>query len=231
MLGLTKRAALRTLASVAALAVLFTAAGCLRLDLDLEVRADDTVGGTFTAAWSEEFLADVQAGDSPIEPAELDAFLEALLEGVPGAEHDDYREEGHVGRTARFTDRPLSEFAELGGDEWGFLRIDRDGRRYVLDGHWDLRTTGFLMSEELAEAEIVISVNFPADVTDHNGERDGRTVTWRMSPGEEYELHAEAERHNAWLWIGVTVAAAAVVLALVWLWQWSRLRRHSVGER
>ncbi|WP_026929160.1 LppM family (lipo)protein [Glycomyces tenuis] len=231
MLGLTKPAALRALSAVAALAVLFAAAGCLRLDLELEVRSDDTVGGTFTAAWSEEFLADVRAGEGAIEQAELDAFLEALLEGVPGAERRDYREGGYVGRTASFTDRPLSEFAELGGDEWGFLRIEHDGRRYVLDGHWDLRATGFLMTEDFAEAEVIISVNFPADVTDHNGELEGRTVTWRMSPGEEYELHAEAEQHNAWLWIGVAAAAFALVLALVWLWQWSRLRRHSTGER
>ncbi|WP_026924100.1 LppM family (lipo)protein [Glycomyces arizonensis] len=228
MPGLTKRAAL---AAALALAVLFAATGCLRLDLRLDVRSDDTVGGTLTAAWSEEFLSKVRSGGTAIDKSQLDDFLEALLEGVPDAEHSDYREEGYVGRSATFADRPLSDFADLGGDEWGYLHLGHENRRYVLDGYWDLRTTGFLPSEALAEAEIIISVNFPADVTEHNGELEGRTVTWRMSPGEEYELHAEAEQHNAWVWIAVAVAALVVVLALIWLWQWSRLRRYSTGAR
>lgn len=231
MLALSNRAARRALAAGAALLVLFAATGCLKLDLQLQVRSDDTVGGTFTAAWSKEFLAEVQSGASPIEQAELDAFLEALLEGVPGAERSPYRSEDYIGRTAAFTDRPLSDFSGLGGDEWGFLRITHEDRRYVLDGYWDQRTTGFLQSERLANAEILISVTFPAAVTEHNGERNGRTVTWRMSPGEDYELHAEAEQHNGWLWFAVAVLALAVVLALLWLWQWTRLRKYSTGTR
>lgn len=231
MLGLTKRVARRALAASAALAVLLAATGCLRLDLELTVRSDDTVGGTFTAAWSEEFLAEVEAGGNALSRSELDDFLEALMEGAPGRDRSDYREDGYVGRTARFTDRPLSEYADFGGDDWGYLRIEHRDRSYVLNGTWDLRTTGFLQVEDLTDAEIIVSVNFPADVTDHNGELEGRTVTWRMSPGEEYRLHAEAEQHNAAAWVGVTFIAFAVVLALLGLWQWSRLRKYSIGER
>lgn len=231
MLGLTKRVAHRVLAAGAALTVLFASAGCLRLDLRIDVRPDDTVGGAFTAAWSEEFLTEVRAGGSTVDESQLNDFLDALLEGVPGSDHSEYREEGYVGRTAGFTDRPLSEFADVGGDEFGFLRIEHENRRYSLDGYWDLRTTGFLPAEELSEAEVIISVNFPADVTAHNGELEGRTVIWRMSPGEEYELHAEAKARNGWAWFGFAVAASAIVLALLWLWQWTRLRTHSTGRR
>jgi hypothetical protein len=231
MLGLTKPVARRALAASAALAVLFVAAACLRLDLELTVRSDDTVGGTFTAAWSEEFLAEVEAGGSTLSRSELDEFLEALMEGAPGQDRGEYREDGYVGRTARFTDRPLSEYADFGGDDWGFLRIEHEDRRYVLDGSWDLRASGLLRIEDVADAEIIVRVNFPADVTDHNGELEGRTVTWRMSPGAVYELHAEAEQHHAGAWVGVTVAVFAAVLGLLGLWQWSRLRKYSVGER
>ncbi|MCH7231126.1 hypothetical protein L0U85_09705 [Glycomyces sp. L485] len=228
MLALTKRATRRALAAGAAVGVLIATSGCLRLDLELEVRPDDSVDGTFTAAWSEEFLDEVRSGDDAIDQSELDAFLEALLEGVPDADRSAYHAEGYIGQSASFTGRPLAEFADLGGDEWGYLRITHEDRRYLLDGYWDLRIDEFLDIENLEDAEIVISVNFPAAVTDHNGELDGRTVTWTMSPGEDYELRAEAEQYNGRAWLAVGAGSLVVVLALLWLWQWSRLRKYSL---
>ncbi|GAB3646934.1 LppM family (lipo)protein [Glycomyces tarimensis] len=221
--GTTRRA----LAAGAAVGLLITTSGCLRLDLELQIRPDDTVGGTFTAAWSEEFLEEARSGEDPIEQSELDAFLEALLEGVPDAERSSYSAEGYVGQTASFTDRPLSEFADLGGDEWGYLRITHEDRRYVLDGYWDLRANGFLEPEDLERAEILIRVDFPAKVTAHNGELEGRAVTWTMTPGRQYELHAEAEQYNGLAWLAIGVGSLAVVLGLLWLWQWTRLRKFS----
>ncbi|THV31346.1 LppM family (lipo)protein [Glycomyces paridis] len=233
MLGLTvsgrpaPRALRRALVAACALGLLFTASGCLRLDLGLEVRPDDTVGGTFTAAWNEEFLED--SADLGVDRAQLDAFLDALLDGVPGTERTPYREDGFVGQTGTFTDRPLAEFADFGGDEWGYLRIDHTGRQYDLEGYWDLRAAGFLDPGTFEDAQIRISVNFPASVTEHNGELDGRTVTWEMRPGDEYELHATAVANNGWAFLAAGVAFLVVVVALLWLWQWRALRRHSVG--
>ncbi|WP_133884375.1 hypothetical protein [Glycomyces sp. NRRL B-16210] len=217
----------RVLVSLAALALLVTATGCLRLDLGLDIRPDDTVGGTFTAAWSEEFLD--RAGELDLDKRELDAFLDALLDGVPGTQRTPYREDGFVGQTATFTDRPLADFAEFGGDEWGYLRIDHTGRQYDLEGYWDLRAAGFLDPEAFADAEIRISVNFPAKVTAHNGELDGRTVTWVMTPGDDYELNATAVANDVRAFALAAVAAVVVVLALLWLAQWRALRRHSIG--
>jgi len=226
MLGLIAR---RTLIAGAALGLLFTATGCIRLDLGLEVRPDDTVGGSLTAAWSEDFLD--EAADQGLDQDQLDAFLDALLDGVPGAERTVYEEDGFVGQTATFTDRPLAEFAEFGGDEWGYLRLSHSGRQYDLEGYWDLRSAGFLDPDAFDDAEILISVNFPANVTEHNGTLDGRTVTWSMSPGEDYDLNATAVANNGWAFLIAGLASIVVVAALLWLWQWSALRRHSVGER
>ncbi|MCC3762281.1 hypothetical protein K3N28_04250 [Glycomyces sp. TRM65418] len=229
MPGLAHPIARRALAVCAALGLLVTASGCLRLDLGLQIRSDDTVGGTFTAAWSEEFLE--RADEEGLDRAQLDAFLDALLDGVPGTERTAYDEHGYVGRTATFTDRPLAEFAELGGDEWGYLRLDHTGRHYELEGHWDLRTAGFLDPETFDDAEILLSVNFPARVTEHNGALDGRTVTWTMTPGEEYELSAVAVENDGRAFLIAGVAFAVLACALLWLWQWTRLRRYSVGDR
>lgn len=223
MLGLAKRLA----AASGALILLVASTGCMRLDLELEVRPDDTVGGSFTAAWSQDFLEEVASGESAVARSELDAFLEALLEGVPDADREPYSEDGFVGQTATFSGRPLSEFSELGDQEWGFLRLTHEDRRYILEGRWDLRLTGFLDPATAEDAEILVRVNFPARVTDHNGELEGRTVVWRMAPGEDYRLRAEAEEYNGWAFFGVGAAALVVVLALLWLWQWNRMRRYS----
>lgn len=224
-----RRTARRALAAAAALALLLTAGGCLRLDLGLQIRSDDTVGGTFTAAWSEDFLD--RATEEGLDRNELDAFLDALLDGVPGTERTPYDEDGFVGYTATFTDRPLADFAEFGGDDWGYLRIDHSDRRYELEGYWDLRAAGFIDPDAFQDAEILISVDFPARVTEHNGTLDGRTVTWTMTTGEDYELHATAVANDMPTFALVAVACTVVVLALLWLWQWRALRRHSVGER
>jgi hypothetical protein len=164
-----------------------------------------------------------------LRQADLDAFFDALFEGVPESKRSRYRDEGFVGETATFHGEPLAEFAEFGGDEWGYLTIERDGREYRLDGYWDLRTTGFLNPEIFEDAEIRLSVNFPADVTEHNGELHGRTVTWTMSPGDEYRLEARAVRHDIGKWALVTAGATLGVLVLLWAWQATRLRRHSIG--
>lgn len=218
----------RALVAAAAVGLLLATSGCLRLDLGLQVRPDDTVGGTFTAAWSDEFVRD--AADQGLDQTQLDAFLDALLDGVPGTERTPYDQGGYSGYTATFTDRPLADFAEFGGDDWGFLRLDHTGREYGLEGHWDLRAAGFLDPEAFEDAEILLSVDFPARVTEHNGTLDGRTVTWTMTPGEEYDLRATAVENNGVGFLIAGVAFLLVACALLWLWQWRRLRRYSLGN-
>ncbi|MFG3339022.1 LppM family (lipo)protein [Glycomyces sp. NPDC048151] len=225
MLGLLSR---RVLVAVAALGLLFATSGCLRLNLGLQVRPDDTVGGEFTAAWSDAFVA--EADDAGLDQAQLDAFLDALLDGVPGTERTPYAEDGYTGATATFTDRPLTDFAEFGGDEWGYLRLDHTDRKYTLESHWDLRAAGFLDPAAFDDAEILLSVDFPARVTEHNGTLDGRTVTWTMTPGEEYDLTATAVENDGLAFLLAGIAFTLVVCGLLWLWQWGRLRRYSIGN-
>ncbi|SDD22856.1 LppM family (lipo)protein [Glycomyces harbinensis] len=222
-----RRTARRALVAAAALALLFTAGGCLRLDLGLEIRPDDTVGGTFTAAWSEDFLD--RSAELGLDQDQLDAFLDALLDGVPGTERTRYEQDGFTGQTGTFTDRPLADFAEFGGDEWGYLRLTHSGREYDLEGYWDLRAAGFIDADAFEDAEILISVNFPATVTEHNGELDGRTVTWTMTPGEDYDLNATAVENDGRAFAVAAVASVVVIAGLLWLAQWVALRRHSVG--
>jgi hypothetical protein len=218
----------RVLVGSAALGLLVATSGCLRLDLGLQVRPDDTVGGTFTAAWSEEFLE--SAADQGLDQSQLDAFLDALLDGVPGTERTTYDEGGFVGQTATFTDRPIEDFADFGGDDWGYLRLDHTDREYDLQGHWDLRAAGFLDPAAFEDAEILLSVEFPANVTEHNGTLKGRTVTWTMTPGEEYDLNATAVENNGLAFLIAGVAFLVIVCALLWLWQAGRLRRYSIGD-
>jgi hypothetical protein len=228
MSGLAHPVLRRALAVGAALGLLLAASGCLRLDLGLEVRPDDTVGGTFTAAWSKSFLED--ADEQGLDQPQLDAFLDALVDGVAGGERTAYDRNGFVGETATFTDRPLADFADFGGDDWGYLRIDHTGRQYDLEGHWDLRSAGFIDPESFEDAEILLSVNFPARVTEHNGDLDGRTVTWTMRPGEAYDLTAVAVENDGRAFLIAGVAFTVLVCALLWLWQWRRLRRYSLGD-
>jgi hypothetical protein len=215
--------------AVAAMAVVLT--GCIKMDMQLNVSEDDTVGGEIILALSRDVSAMAEAmGEDPST-----AFGELGQDLPEGATAEEYEDDDFVGQRYVFEDVPLSEFT---ADESGF-GITHEGEEIVVDGNLDMADfdpeamagelgglggdAGELGdTDQLMESlEMSVSITFPGEVTEHNGELDGTTVTWTPVPGEANEISARSADSGGgggdgipvWIWILIVV----VVLGLAGL--------------
>jgi hypothetical protein len=78
--------------------------------------------------------------------------------------------------------------------------------------------------------DVRVAITFPGDVIEHNGELEGRTVTWTPEFGEALDIQARAEDSggSSFPWWIVGVVAALVALAVLVLLL--ALRRRSGGS-
>ncbi|TDE10143.1 LppM family (lipo)protein [Jiangella asiatica] len=224
-------------AAVAAMAL----TGCMKMDIELDVSSDDTVDGTMVLALSRDAAAMAESvGEDP------DALFESFgTEGLPeGAEAEEYEDDDFVGQQYTFDDVALSEFDE---SESG-LGITHEGEEIIVSGNLDMSqldpgsmTSGDLegLQDQLGpEAEqfgdleglmdsfeMNVSITFPGEVLDHNGELDGTTVSWTPVPGENLEINARSADSGGgggdglplWLWILVIVVVVGLIALLFFL--------------
>jgi hypothetical protein len=212
------RAALRAL-SIAVLALALT--GCMKLDMELNLSADDTANGTMTFALDKQLLQltggsfeDLTGGETP------------LPSGV-NVSSSDYEDDEFVGRTYAFEDVPIEQMND--STDKDSMRIRREGDAFVISGALDLTTDaleggagGQLGQAALETAQVRIAISFPGPVQSATGEVDGNTVTWTPKVGERTELSAVGRaigsgEGNALPWIAVAllVAVAIVVGAML----------------
>ena len=211
-----RRIGVRVLA-LGALASLLT--GCLKLTMDLEVASDDTVSGTAVIGFSKELLAltggslDDALGDETIVPSDIE-----------GVSVEPYEDGEFIGQEVTFDGVALEEFNEEQVEQ-DALRIVREGDTFRMSGVLDFDTGDTdevpIEGGELLEgADVRITVAFPGEVLETNGERDGNAVTWRPVVGERTELHAVASAidsggGSAVVWIAVAIVALAIVAGAI----------------
>ncbi|OLT50916.1 hypothetical protein [Cellulosimicrobium sp. CUA-896] len=166
-------------------------AGCMRIDMALTLGEDDTADGTIVMAISDE-VAQSLGQDPPALWDQLGSELQSDL--PPGATTEPYAEDGYTGTRLTYTDQPISQMSA------GDLSITREGDAYVVSGALDLSDDelglgGDQPSDDMARQmmegfEVVVSVTFPGEVAETNGDVDGTTVTWRPVVGEVNEISA-----------------------------------------
>ncbi|MFW7414839.1 LppM family (lipo)protein [Demequina sp. SO4-18] len=198
---------MRNLTRGLALAVVSTLAltGCIRVEMNIDLAEDDTVSGDFIFAVSQELLE--IAGEDGVED------LLGGEETIPGGTTERYEspdDDGDgspdfVGTQTTFSELPLDEFAAAGEG----LRIERDGDEFVVSGAADDLTdqTG---GQELPDtATATMSITFPGDVSEHNGELDGNTVTWNLlEHSGEVQARGSASADSGFpLWMILVLAA------------------------
>lgn len=202
----------------AALAVLL--AGCFKVDMDLDVTADNTVSGTAVVA-VEESLLELSGQDVDQLFADMD-----LSDLPPGSEAEPYAEDGFVGRQITFEEVPLEEFTGNGalsgtasGEE---LNIVREGDEFHVTGGFDMSGQEFTGTEIpqqfLDNFEFRISITFPGPVSSASGDIDGNTVTWEPRVGRNTEIQAVASAipsSSSPLLMIVLVAAGALLLGAI----------------
>ncbi len=187
-----------------ALAVLLT--GCIKLNMELGINADDTVNGTIVLGVQKELLeltgqsAEDLLGDADLIPT-----------GATGVVVESFEDDEFVGQQIIFEDLPIAEFnsGALGasgatgisgvtgaGDT---LNIAREGETFVVTGVLDLSSglsgatgpfAGTGGAQLFESADIQISITFPGEVVQANGEVDGNTVTYVPEFGERLEINA-----------------------------------------
>lgn len=216
-------ARMRTAGRIVAVVVLaFLLSACLKLDMDLQVSATNTVSGTVIFAVQKQLLelaggsVDDLVGEAP------------LPSDAPGVTVADYEDDEFAGKQFTFDAVPIDQFSGETEDE---LTITRQGDVFHVSGVLDLSSglsgatgvSGFDPSTFLEGAQLRIRITFPGPVSDANGEIDGNTVTWVPEVGERLELTATASAIESggdssmtlWLIIGAVVLVLAIVLAVV----------------
>ena len=202
----------------AALAILL--AGCFKVNMDLDVTADNTVSGTAVVAVEESLL---ELSGQNVDQLFADMDLSDL---PPGSESEPYAEDGFVGRQITFEEVPLSEFTGNGtlsgtasGEE---LNIVREGDEFHVTGGFDMSGQEFTGTEIpqqfLENFEFRISITFPGPVSSASGEIDGNTVTWEPRVGQNTEIHAVASAipsSSSQLLMIVLIVAGALVLGAI----------------
>lgn len=191
----------RRLAALVVTAALVTAlAGCLKLDANLSIEGD-TVSGTLLTTLDKQAAAQLELDPEAVFGTENDQLTS--LDGVTAEPYDDGTWAGTELTFDRVDIDDLNALSE--GDPEG-LRILRDPAHgtyelsLVLDFSWISELEGEQigadpevdLAELLADFEVTVAVTFPGEVTEHNGELSGTTVTWRPQPGERSELRAVA---------------------------------------
>lgn len=183
----------RTSVAVTVLGLLLLS-GCFKVDADFTVNSDETVDGTMIVAVEQEFLD--MMGELGGEDEGVDDLVNP--EDLPeGAEVEKYEEGDYVGQKVTFEGVTLEEMTssmaegQADTDDWS---LTHEGDDYVFEASFDM-TTGedeMDMSGMMEGAEMSISMTFPGEVTDSNGEIDGNTVTWEPEVGEANEMRAVA---------------------------------------
>jgi hypothetical protein len=219
-MGMTTRtrAALRPLA-YGTIALLL--AGCVKVDMDLEISPDNTVSGQAILAVDQSVVE--LSGQSADE-----LFRDLDLSDLPeGATVEPYEGDGFVGQQVNFDDVALSEFT--GGETLGAsgeeLSITRVGDEFHVAGRLDMSGTEFsggqVPQQLLDTMEFRIAITFPGPVESSTGSVDGNTVTWEPRIGQNTEIRAVASAipsgGSPWLLIALVAAAALVLAAVLFL--------------
>ena len=175
-------------------AIALPLAGCFKVDMNLEVAADNTVSGSAVIAVDDSLL-ELTGQDVDQLLADMD-----LSDLPPGSTAEPYEADGFVGQEITFAEMPLDEFATsnaLSGSGTGEeLSIVREGDEFHVTGGFDMSGQEFTGTEIPAgimdSFEFRISITFPGEVRSATGDIDGNTVTWEPTFGENTRVEAVA---------------------------------------
>lgn len=197
------------LRALAALAVAtFTLTGCMKVDMNLTINADDTVSGTAILALDKRLAGLVGKSED-----ELVSELTKDTGNIPkGAKQEKYAEGDFVGAKYTFEKAKLSEFSD------NDLKIVHKDGKYTFDAKMDLADVKLddPAAKSFADSFVFkISITFPGEVLEHNGKLDGKTVTWNPKAGQSTDLHAVSEEGSSIPWTLIIVGVGVLLLLIV----------------
>ena len=227
----TLRVTARTIA-LCALALLMT--GCIKVDLNMELHDNNTVGGTMVFAVSRDLLA-LTGSSADDLLGQITASAGPLPSGARFQESA-YADDKFEGKTYTFQDVPIDAFSQ-GTTAGETISIKRVGDTFQVNGEIDLTPAATAQLQpgaaQLAkDMELRIAITFPGPVSQQSGGTiTGNTVTWTPAFGEKTEIQATGSAIGSggngstmWILLGLAILLV-VVVALVLV----RSRRSQVA--
>ena len=187
--------------------------GCVRVRASITVSPDDRVSGQIVAA---------------AKPRNDDDKGPQLLNNLPFATKvavSEYHRDDYVGSQAVFSDLSFAEVPQLSNMNRDAAGVDislrRAGDLVILEGRVDLTS----LSDP--DADVVLTVSFPGEVTSTNGSQvSDSIVEWKLRPGVVSTMNAQARYTDPsarsfttaaiWMTVGAFVVAA-VIGGLAWI--------------
>lgn len=177
----------RVLTSAAVASVLALGlAGCIKMDMQLELQPDDTVDGSMVFAVSSALVE--MSGQDPQDM--VDEMQQGIIDSGEDMRTEPYDDGEFIGTTTYFDGEALDMFGSADDES---LQIVREGDEFVVTGIMDMSDAGggeMGMAGMMEGMDIRIAVTFPGSVADHNGSLDGNTVSWAPQAGERLEMSA-----------------------------------------
>ena len=215
----SRSAAARLLAAVASVLLL---SGCYSAELDAEVTEEGTLAGTLFIGVA--LTAPEGSGEIDGEPI----FDETTTKNTfPGAVVEEtISEDGYLGQKITFTDAPLDYFdnQQVENALGTRLSIKRDGTEFVVEGSSDTSFITPSTGDGIPDPRIELTLTFPGEVAESNGDITGRTVTWTNPT--EMTARAGAAALFPFQLVGIAVGGAVLLVgALIVL-----VRRRKRGD-
>jgi hypothetical protein len=207
-----------------AMIVLVLTAGCMKLDMTLEVSNQDTVSGNVTFAISKSLaeMGQENGGEAGV-PA-----TDNLFGGDVNAEVTPFDDGKFVGSTYKLDAVPLENFATT--NDSSQLSIVRDGDYLVVSGLLDMTGGDPDSIKEAMEnpftsalfdgTSIRVAITLPGTIESASGEIDGNTVVWEGTMGDSLDISAKARAPLGgidWILIGGIAVLLMAVAAIVFI--------------
>ncbi len=199
------------------LLVAVSAAGCMKVSMDLVVDNEDNVSGSAIIAFSKEAIAladSYGAGNS--------LNTDSLITPQDGMTVAPWEDDKYKGSKITFDKKPMDSFSTA--TTGSSIKFTRDGNNILVSG--DLNMGGDqsgsieqlqsnpLTSGMFATSEVSISITLPGKVTSTNGVVEGNKVTFKGKLGDDIVIDAKADTSQDFTMIYVIVGAIVALGAV-----------------
>lgn len=207
----------RILPRILAAGVLVLAlAGCVRFQADLTLTPGNTVDGSIVVAVLVSEDTDEAREQALGAASQIEADLLGSLRDASGVTTSEYEQDDYLGSRIILDDVALDAFSGQSEDS---LKIVRDGDDYVFTGAIDFSGEAETDEESGEDDNLTVTVAFPGEVTEHNGDLEGTTVSWSTAIDQRLEMSARGAATPAGppilLIVGIALVALLVVAAIV----------------
>lgn len=211
--------------SAIVIAMMFVLTGCVRMNLDINIKENGKVDANMLCAYVEDFASEADLpSDDEITEMESDGWT-----------YKPYSQDGYVGYTVSISDVDMDQLLENSSGSNSALGLDNDeisltkeDSKYVFDASlldeddaYEMKSYKSYIDEYGGYMKVVLHV--PGKVINSNAtsvSSDGKTLTWdllAMNPGENIHAEFKAESSNIGLIFGIIAVLLVLLVILLFL--------------